>query len=440
MANTTYTPRFTAISEGKGIVRIYAVINYTHYSGAKKEKKVIRFAVRNLITGKSYKLRKSLWNKENNCCYINRGTIDEKNECRSVNSMMKTIVKAVSDIVNDYTVRKIVFSPSVLTEEKIYETICKIDEITVPESRNILADYWVSFIEKAKKGEERHNGNRYNERTIKAYQKCLNSLLAYQEEVKHIFTFEEIDNNFYSDYSTYLEKRLRKNSICEQFKKMKHIMNLSIRDGLHSNMTYNNFSTTEEEVDNIYLTEEELVAISKLDLTNSRLDKYRDIFLIGCYVGLRVSDLLRIRKEHFYVVDGVEMLKIKTIKCPKDIYIPFLWKDLKYRLEKYDYNLPKVTEQHLRKEAREVGKLAKINTPVLIEAGRYKRDEPYEKWQLIGTHTCRRTACTNMFKRGIPVKQIMMISGHKKESTFYKYIKITEEENAKMLAQQFGML
>lgn len=440
MANTTYTPRFSAISEGKDMVRIYAVINYTSYQGIKTEKKVVRFAVRNIITGKSYKVRKALWDKDNNRCYTNRGTTDEMKECRSVNSMMKTIVKAVADIVDDYTLRKIVFSPSVLTEEKIYETICRMDEITVPESKNILADYWVSFIEKAKKGEERHNGNRYSERTIKAYQKCLNSLLAYQDEINHIFTFEEINNDFCSDYMTYLERRLRKNSICEQFKKMKHIMNLSSRDGLHNNTLYKNFSVTEEDVDNIYLTEEELVAISELDLSNSYLDKYRDIFLIGCYVGLRVSDLLRIRKEHFYEVNGVEMLKIRTKKCPKGIYIPFLWKDLKYRLEKYDYNLPKVTEQHLRKEVKEVGRLAGINSTILIESGRFKRDKPYEKWQLIATHTCRRTACTNMFKRGIPVKQIMMISGHKKESTFYKYIKITEEENAIMLAQKFGML
>ena len=45
-----------------------------------------------------------------------------------------------------------------------------------------------------------------------------------------------------------------------------------------------------------------------------------------------------------------------------------------------------------------------------------------------------------MFKMRIPVKQIMMISGHKKESTFYKYIKITAEENAIMLSEQFGAL
>ena len=42
---------------------------------------------------------------------------------------------------------------------------------------------------------------------------------------------------------------------------------------------------SEEEVDNIYLTEDELKAMADLELSGTRLDKYRDIFLIGCKSG-----------------------------------------------------------------------------------------------------------------------------------------------------------
>ena len=442
MANTTYTPRFSANSEGKDMVRLYAVINYTYYHKGNSNKSVIRFAVRNQITGKSYKLKKTLWDKQNNRCYVNRGSKDEMQECRDANSMMKSIVKAVDDIVKDCALRKISVSPSMLTEDKIYEMVRKTDEILIsvePEKGQGLSDYWASYIEKAKKGEVRHNGNRYTEGTIKGYNKCLNSLLEYQEKRQHIFTFDEITMDFYTDYTLYLEERLIKNSVGEHYKKIKHIMKCARLEGLHTNMQYENFTVSEEDVDNVYLTEEELTAIANLELSGTRLDKYRDVFLIGCYTGLRVSDLLKIRNKHFYEVNGVKMLKIKTQKTQKDVYIPFLWKDLQYRLEKYDYNLPKMSEQHLRKDCREVARLAGINTPVLINSGRLKRSTPYEKWETISIHTCRRTACTNMFKKGIPTKQIMMISGHTKESSFLKYIKITEEENAIMLAKQFGL-
>ena len=441
MANTTYTPRFTAISEGRDMVRLYAVINYTYYINGKSNKIVIRFAVRNQITVKSYKMKKSLWDKANNRCYINRGTKSEMQECRDANSLMKSIVKAVDDIIKDCALRKVTVSPSMLTEEKIYEKVRQIDDISfsvIEEDKQCFTDYWKSFVEKAKSGEVRHNGNRYTEGTIKGYSKCLNSLLEYQKKKKLTLSFDDINMDFYTDYTLYLEERLIKNSIGEHYKKIKHIMKAARLEGLHSNMQYENFTATEEEVDNVYLTEEELTKIAELELTDNRLDKYRDVFLIGCYTGLRVSDLLKIRKKHFYEAEGVQMLKIKTQKTKKDVYIPFLWDDLKVRLEKYDYNLPKMSEQHLRKECREVARLAGINTPVLINSGRLKRSTPYEKWETISIHTCRRTACTNMFKKGIPPKQIMMISGHTKEASFFKYIKITEEENAIMLAKRFG--
>ena len=311
MANTTYEPRFAALSEGKDYVRIYAVINYTVHRGKTSEKKVIRFAVKNLITGKSYKIKKSLWNKKDNRCYVNRGTQEDKQVCIEANRDMLSIVKAVSNIVNDYKSRKVTFSPSVLTAEKIYDEICKLDEITVseePTEAQSITNYWATFIEGAKKGEIRHKGKKYGEGTIKGYQKCLNSLLEFQKQEHHIFSFDEIDMNFYTSYTLYLEERLITNSIAEHWKKIKHIMTVARYDGLHTNIQYENFSIVEEEVDNIYLTEDELKAIAELELTGSRLDKYRDIFLIGCYVGLRISDLLRIRKEHFYIVDGKEIL------------------------------------------------------------------------------------------------------------------------------------
>lgn len=443
MANTTYTPRFSANSEGRDMVRLYAVINYTYYHEGKSNKKVIRFPVRNLTTGKSYKLKKILWDKANNRCFTNKGTAQEIKECRLANTMMKSIVAAVASIVDDCMLRKVSVSPSMLNEDKVYDAVRKLTETTISVESNkqeSFSSYWASYIAKAKKGEVRHNGNRYTEGTIKGYTKCLNSLLEYQEKKQHVFSFEEINMDFYTDYTLYLEKRLIKNSIGEHYKKIKHVMKAARLEGLHENMQYENFTISEEDVDNVYLTEEELIAISELDLQNTRLDKYRDVFLVGCYTGLRVSDLLRIRKEHYQVRGGAEMLIIKTQKTKRDVYIPFLWKDLKVRLEKYGYNLPKMSEQHLRKESRTIAKMAKINTPVLINSGRLKRAEPYEKWETISIHTCRRTACTNMFKKGIPTKQIMMISGHTKESSFLKYIKITEEENAIMLAQQFGGL
>ena len=52
------------------------------------------------------------------------------------------------------------------------------------------------------------------------------------------------------------------------------------------------------------------------------------------------------------------------------------------------------------------------------------------KHQLIHTHTARRSFCTNMYLKKMPVFDIMLFSGHKTEKEFYKYIRIKGEERA----------
>ena len=57
------------------------------------------------------------------------------------------------------------------------------------------------------------------------------------------------------------------------------------------------------------------------------------------------------------------------------------------------------------------------------------------KYEWITSHTARRSFCTNEFLAGTPVKLIMKISGHKKETRFYKYIRITAEEAAQKMKE-----
>jgi integrase len=55
------------------------------------------------------------------------------------------------------------------------------------------------------------------------------------------------------------------------------------------------------------------------------------------------------------------------------------------------------------------------------------------KYDLITTHTARRSFATNLFLSGFPAISIMKITGHKTEKSFMKYIKISQEENANLL-------
>jgi integrase len=58
-----------------------------------------------------------------------------------------------------------------------------------------------------------------------------------------------------------------------------------------------------------------------------------------------------------------------------------------------------------------------------------------KKYTLVSTHTARRTGATNMYLSGIPVARIMLLTGHKTEQSFFRYIRIEREENAKTLSE-----
>ena len=75
----------------------------------------------------------------------------------------------------------------------------------------------------------------------------------------------------------------------------------------------------------------------------------------------------------------------------------------------------------------------KENISHTITKGGMKTIVTKPKHDLIGTHTARRSFATNLFLSGFPVKMIMKITGHQKESTFYGYIKMTPNEEAKLL-------
>lgn len=55
------------------------------------------------------------------------------------------------------------------------------------------------------------------------------------------------------------------------------------------------------------------------------------------------------------------------------------------------------------------------------------------KWEIVSTHTARRTEATRLYLSGVLMRQCIMLTGHTAEENFRKYIRITKEENARML-------
>ncbi len=83
------------------------------------------------------------------------------------------------------------------------------------------------------------------------------------------------------------------------------------------------------------------------------------------------------------------------------------------------------------RELKAIGKLAEIDSKISIteNIGGRAIERIVKKYELITSHTARRTGATNLLSRGYSSMQIMKVTGHATEASFLKYIKVSLEEN-----------
>ena len=108
-------------------------------------------------------------------------------------------------------------------------------------------------------------------------------------------------------------------------------------------------------------------------------------------------------------------------------------------LYQYEYHSPRLSMQKLNEGLKTLCKRAGFDEHVVIVdqyIGRKARLEKryVPKYEMISSHTCRRTFATNMYKMGYSLAQIMLMTGHTTEAQLRLYIGIDAEENAEQIA------
>jgi integrase len=217
-------------------------------------------------------------------------------------------------------------------------------------------------------------------------------------------------------------------------------MKEAYRRGLTNNTVFmdEDFRITEEDTDQIYLDTSELDKIYRKNFSeNPRLDRVRDLFIICCWTGLRFADLSQLGKDNIIEIDKEDFLKIKTQKTGETVIIPLHW-TVQEILNKYNGDIPKViSNQKMNKYIKEVVKDSEITSNVRVAKTRAGKvvETSLPKHKLVTVHTARRSFASNMYLANFPTISIMKITGHRTERAFLKYIRISQEENAKMISK-----
>lgn len=302
---------------------------------------------------------------------------------------------------------------------------------------HVYLDKFISEIRNGRKTIRSGNqsNKRYTPQTIRNYSSFLNQWLKFEKFQKHKYTWDEMDLSFYNSVLHYLNtKKYKWDTIGKSFKHLKVIAQAAMDDGIHRNLKFREpyFKALKSDIDNIALTFKEVELLENLDLSkNPAWDKARDIFLMGCYTALRFSDLKRLSQKHF----KDDVISIITQKTKKEVSVP-MKSEMKKLSAKYQFQAPKISEQKVNEYIKSISKLAGITEPIEKKEiiGGETKIKTASKYEMITTHTARRTAATHMYLRKMLPIDIMAITGHKTESSFLKYICLPKEERVKRMA------
>lgn len=297
--------------------------------------------------------------------------------------------------------------------QKLYTTQTELLRHNIPITIDTLLDAYKngitplsSIVALYKKHNEeyinQYNNNQISKTTLLKYQKAQEYLQKYIQEKynKTDIQLSQITPSFIEGHYNYLIQYMNNNSAMKIMKRLKKIIQLAIDEGYITTNPFK-FKLKEDKVIHNPLTIEEINIIKNKEITIPRVSKVRDLFLFQCFTGLAYADMVNLSKDNI----KEDMIIINRQKTNIQSIIPLL-PQAKEILEKYDYNLPILSNQKFNFYIQEVGSICNIS-------------------KKLHTHLGRHTFATLLINAGVNITTIARALGHSNT-------RITEKTYAKL--------
>lgn len=290
--------------------------------------------------------------------------------------------------------------------------------------------------------ESRYNSLALSKTWKQKYFNIKNKILIYEQHINKKIKFSDIDNVFFDDLCGFLRKidippfkPHNDNTLARFIGMVKTFLKWSYNDYHTLDLSKITNPVKSYQADDVYLTEKEIEKLENIELNNEKLSESRDMFLIGIYSGQRFSDYSVFEKAD--IINN--MIIKKAEKTEYESYIP-LHDKLNRLLEKYNWELPQISNYHFNKHIHKICQLANIDEEIkqTTYRGNEKEVTYKKKYEIISSHTARRTFITLSAERGMPDHVIMKITGIRKVETLLKYKKTSQQSIIDSMNKYWG--
>ncbi|HEY0741804.1 MAG TPA: hypothetical protein VGD40_10085 [Chryseosolibacter sp.] len=299
--------------------------------------------------------------------------------------------------------------------------------------KNTLVSLWTDYLETIKNTVEPRTFNSYSnsfttskeERKGKNFYEFLKSK-GWQDIEPDKFTLTH-----YNLYHGYLKTNVKPNTAAKRLKHLKQFLSYLV-DGMGIKIGFDHTKITFKETAGlkISLSEDELQTyIDATDLP-AHLVRVRDLAVLQCSTGLRISDRKRIDKN----ITG-NKIKIEAQKTRSAIEIP-ITPQVREILERYNYELPQISEQNYRQGIKDIHKKLFPEQSVQVREGNTYKD--VFVWEEISSHDMVRTFITLSAERGMPINAIAKITGKSVATLLKNYLVESQKVADKEMEKAWG--
>lgn len=242
-----------------------------------------------------------------------------------------------------------------------------------------------------------------------------------------------IGEEFLEDFILFMQdQNLKHNYIKTTLDMVKSMAKSAASDGYAIDPSYKNVEIDLEETHSIYLSIIDIARIYYFRGLTKKQERIKDLFVVGCLTGLRYSDYSTLTSSNFrdgFITKATKKTKV-TVVIPVHDFVQEIF-------DKYQGNIASgLTTQHFNRYMKKIAQQIGFNDKVTFSYTRGSAlvTETHEEWELVSSHTARRSFATNMVIQGVPTYQIMAITGHTTEKSFFRYLRLTKDNIACQIA------
>lgn len=246
-----------------------------------------------------------------------------------------------------------------------------------------------------------------------------------KEYERNDILLSKLSLKFLQDFDYFLKstKNHKQITINKSIQRVRKIVKLAMAEGFITTDPFLLYKPKKVEKKVVFLTNEELNTLKKHQFSQQRLQQVKDLFVFCCYTGLAYAEMNAFTSGHIKIgFDNNEWIEMYRQKTKSKIAIPILPEARKI-LDKYDNNLPKISNQKFNSYLKEIAEIVGVH-------------------KNLTHHIARKTfATTVLLYNGVPMEIVSELLGHSKLSItqehYAKVVKRKVSEEIKILRNKF---